>query len=368
MPRVKLMFLILLVATLSPFFVNGEDWDFKTEVVVDNLSRPWAVAQLHDGKLIITERAGQLRTWDGSSLSEPIKVPDWVYNAGQGGLLDVIERRIDNEYWLFITFATGTHKNNQLALAKAKLVGKQLTDFQVIFRALPEKSGGYHFAGRITFLPDDTLVFGVGDGYQYMAQAQQLDNHFGKVIRIKADGSVPKNNPYANDANPIKQVIYSYGHRNPQGMFFDSARQLLFSNEHGPKGGDEINLLQPAKNYGWPEITYGVDYSGDIISDLTHKKGMEQPVLQWTPSIAPSSILVYSGDMFPKLKGKVLVTALKFRQLRVIDVIDTEKGMTLGEQSIYLKDKEERLRDIEQSLDGAIYVISDSGKLIKLFK
>lgn len=345
---------------------------FKVDVLADGLERPWAVSQKSDGQLVITERNGNLRIYNKQGLSKPIAVPDKIYNAGQGGMLDVTERNIDGVDWLYMSYASGDNDNNQLVVSRAQLVNSQLENFQVIFKASPIKKGGYHFAGRITFLPDNSLIFGVGDGYSYMKQAQTLDNHFGKLVRINHDGSVPEDNPFYTQAKQSpKQYLattYSYGHRNPQGMFYDEKRNIVFSHEHGPKGGDEINIILPGKNYGWPEITYGVDYSGEIISDLTHKEGMEQPILQWTPSIAPSSMLVYDGEMFPQFKGHLLVTTLKYRELRLVEILDSDNGVKMGEQTIYMKDVGERLRDIEQGQRGELYIVTDAGQLLKLSK
>jgi aldose sugar dehydrogenase len=262
----------------------------------------------------------------------------------------------------------------------------QFEDIKILFRANPMKAATYHFAGRLAFLADKTIVFGVGDGYSYMDDAQDLSSHLGKIIRLNDDGSVPKDNPYVGVKNALPE-IYSYGHRNPQGLFYDVEQNVLFSNEHGPKGGDEVNIIKPKLNYGWPEITYGIDYTGFEITPHQTKPGMETPLVNWTPSIAPSSIIVYRGQAFPKLNGLLLNTALKYREIRVVKLgkaqanqAQSKNGKTLIEnksnlshsnytlitQKTLLKDKNERLRDIAIDNSGLIYLITDSGKLLQI--
>lgn len=343
-------------------------FDFQLEVLSEDLQRPWGISHLGDGQMLITERHGSLRLFNGKHLSAAIPgVPD-VYNAGQGGLLDVTAHPqfADNQL-IYLTLSYGARSSNGTRLIRAQFNDNKLTQLKALFQAAPAKKQALHFAGRIAFLPDNTLVFGVGDGYTYKEHAQRLDSHLGKIIRLNDDGSVPADNPFVLTKG-AKPEIYSYGHRNPQGVFFDHRRQRLFSNEHGPKGGDEINIIQPGLNYGWPAITYGIDYSGAVISELTHKDGMEQPLLQWTPSIAPSSMVVYYGSTFPELNGHILTTALKFTQLRVVALQGTGTEIQVKSQQVYLKEYGERIRDIELDELGRIYLITDSGKLWRLSK
>jgi len=340
----------------------------KVTELANGLARPWAVAQLPDGSLLITERKGQLRWFNNGALSGAINGLPRVYNAGQGGMLDVKPHPdFVNNNLIYFTYGKGNDKNNATYLGKAKFKDGQLTEVSELFKAEPNKENAYHYSGRLEFLPDGTLVFAVGDGYFYKDKAQELDNHFGKVIRLNDDGSVPANNPFVGQAN-VKPEIYSYGHRNPQGMFYDVERKLLFSNEHGPKGGDEINVITPALNYGWPAITYGVDYSGDIISELTHKEGMEQPLLQWTPSIAPSSLLVYYGREFPEFNGDILTTTLKYQELRLVELSGDKNKIEVKGQKTFLKNEYGRLRDIEIGKAGELYLVTDAGLLLKLTK
>lgn len=342
-------------------------FEFNKEVVAEGLDRPWGIAHLNENKFVITERNGDVRILNNGKLSKAIDDLPSVFNAGQGGLLDVIaDPDFETNQILYFTFAAGKASKNATYLAKAKLVGESLQNVETIFVASPFKKSAYHFSGRLNFLPDNTLVFAVGDGYSYRDQAQTLDNHFGKVVRINRDGSVPSDNPFVNTKD-AKPEIFSYGHRNPQGMFYDAKRDVLFSNEHGPKGGDEINILEPGLNYGWPTITYGVEYSGDIISEITEKEGMEQPLLHWTPSIAPSSMEVYYGEEFPQLNGHILNTALKFQELRIVELSKGKEVKVLGQQT-FLKSEGQRLRDIETDDQGRVFIITDNGEVWRLSK
>jgi glucose/arabinose dehydrogenase len=338
----------------------------SAEKLTEKLERPWAVNVLDDGRILVTERAGFLRVWKSGQLSAPIKLADNIFNEGQGGLLDVIAHPdFKTNKTVYFTYSTGDKGRNATRLASAQLHGNELVNYKILFTAQPYKEAAYHFAGRMAFLPDGTLVFGVGDGYKYMKQAQTLDNHFGKIIRLNDDGSVPADNPFVNTPN-AKPEIYSYGHRNPQGLVYDSKSGSLLSNEHGPKGGDEINLIQAGLNYGWPEITYGIDYSGDIISELTHKEGMEQPLLQWNPSIAPSSLIVYRHEQMPELQNSIINSALKYQEMRQVKIDVKSADWKLGEQTTWFKNEFGRMRDITMDAAGNIFVVTDGGILLKV--
>lgn len=341
-------------------------FEFTLETLSEDLDRPWGITHIGNNRLLITERDGGVRYYDSQQLKPAIDELPSVYNVGQGGLLDVIAHpNFANNQTLYFTMSRGSATNNGTHVIRAKWQDNTLSEIKTIFTPTPSKKQALHYSGRIAFMPDNSLVFAVGDGYLYMDDAQKLDSHLGKIVRIYDDGSVPADNPFVNQTGVLPE-IYSYGHRNPQGMYFDHKRQLLFSNEHGPKGGDEVNLIKPGNNYGWPAITYGVDYSGDIISELTHKDGMEQPLLHWTPSIAPSALLVYYGKEFPALNGHVLTTALKFTQLRLIKLAGAAEQLKVVAQEVYLKEKGERIRDLEIDAQGRIYLITDSGKLWRL--
>ncbi len=334
---------------------------FEITEITDQLDHPWSLAELPDGQLLITERRGRLIRINADQVHRISGVPD-VLDVGQGGLLDIkLHPRFTENSWLYFSYAQGTRGDNRLRLMRAKLEGNQLTDQQVIFSARPGKSGGLHYAGRIAFLPDNTLLLSIGDGYRFMDQAQEKNSLLGKIIRLNENGKIPGNNPFA-DVPGTAGEIYSYGHRNPQGLIYDPVRQQVFSNEHGPKGGDEINIIRPGNNYGWPVITYGVDYSGLSITPYRERPGMEQPLINWTPSIAPSSITVYNGNMFPELQGDLLSTTLKTRHLRRVEM---DGNHPIAEHEL-LGDLNERLRYIHTAMDGSLYLLTDSGKLLQL--
>ena len=357
--------LVCAIAAFTTSFVCSAD--FSQNLLSDELERPWAVTVLPDQSLLVTEREGQLRWWHNGKLSSPIAVPAEIFNSGQGGLLDVHPHpNFANNHTIYLTYATGSRNKNATRLAKAQFKQGKLSGFTVLFTAKPLKKAAYHFSGRMAFLPDQTLVFGVGDGYNYMEQAQTLDSHFGKILRLNDDGTVPADNPFVGKKDAMPE-IYSYGHRNPQGMYFDKKTQQLISNEHGPKGGDEINLIEAGENYGWPAITYGVAYSGKTISEHTHMEGMLQPLVQWTPSIAPSSVHFYRHKTIPEFQDSLLNTALKFEELRSVKVTSTRKGnWQVGEQQTHLKEEIGRIRDLDVNANGEVLLVTDSGKLVKL--
>jgi len=248
-----------------------------------------------------------------------------------------------------------------LFLSSAELKNDTLENQKVIFEAIAPRRTSVHIGAKIAFMQDGTLLLNSGDGFDHREKAQYLDNHFGKIIRINTDGTVPKDNPFVNTIGALPE-IYSYGHRNMQGLIVISSGDI-YENEHGPKGGDEMNLIKPSLNYGWPAITYGIDYSGAVISPFTEKEGMEQPLLHWTPSIAPSDMVYYEDSLYPELTDAFLVTALVSKDVKkVIFENDTDKQESL------FSDLNERLRNIEISPAGFIYLLTDGpgGKLIKV--
>ncbi|WP_261843804.1 PQQ-dependent sugar dehydrogenase [Aliamphritea ceti] len=348
-----------LLLSVSPFAVSQPS--FQITEITAQLDRPWSLAELPDDQLLVTERNGRLVRINADQIHSIDGVPD-VLDAGQGGLLDIkLHPQFSENSWLYLSYSHGTQRNNQLRLMRAKLEGNKLVDQQVIFSARPEKSSGLHFAGRIAFLPDNTLLLSIGDGYKYLEQAQDKTSLLGKIIRLDESGQVPDDNPFINQPDTAPE-IYSYGHRNTQGLVYDPVRQKIFANEHGPKGGDEINIIQSGNNYGWPVITYGVDYSGLSITPYRERPGMEQPLVNWTPSIAPSSITVYYGNMFPELQGDLLSTTLKARHLRWVEM----NGDQPGQEHELLGELNERLRYIQTARDGSLYLLTDSGKLLQL--
>jgi aldose sugar dehydrogenase len=376
--------IILLAMHVPTVFAQAEHTDtavqarfpaYQVEIIASALHFPWSLAFLPDGKLLVTERSGQLRMVDHGVLSTPIAgLPEDIYVKSQGGLLDVV---LHPDYlqngWLYLSYASGTDEHNALTLMRAKLDGLRLVEQQVLFRVSPDKDTPVHFAGRMAFLPDNTLLLTSGDGFDYREKAQLKNSLLGKIVRLMDDGSVPLDNPFVApsevsaeaDYDPrLSPYIYSIGHRNPQGIVYDATRNTVFAHEHGPAGGDEINIIERGYNYGWPVITNGLDYSGARISPFTTYPNMQQPWLDWTPSIAPSGMAVYQGDMFTGLKGDMLVTSLKFKQVYWLHMA----GMQIVQQQTLFGDIGQRLRDIRVHPDGSIYLLTDSneGQILRI--
>lgn len=338
--------------------------DVTVNELASGLDHPWGMTFLPTGEVLITERSGQMRAFQfGSGLSAPLKgVPKVVAN-NQGGLLDVIaDPDFTSNQTIYFCYSRPTEGGSSSSVASATYTAGELKNVKDIFIADSVVDNGFHFGCRLAFDTENDLYVALGDRYKYMKEAQNTDNHFGKIVRIEKDGSVPKDNPFTDGKAP---EVYSYGHRNIQGLTVHPDTGEVWAMEHGPKGGDEINLIEAGNNYGWPVITYGIDYNGDIISDKTHQEGMEQPVLYWNPSIAPSGMTFYKGDVFKAWQGDLLVGALKFRHLRRISFND--KGEPEA-QTEYLKDRNERIRDVEVGPNGFIYVLTDedNGKLLQV--
>lgn len=340
----------------APDIIERPMADFNIEVVTDGLKNPWAVMLKGDGYLI-TERGGALYEVNSGIKTEISGLPKDIYVEGQAGLFDIVTRG-DR---VFISYAYGDAEANGTALISAKLNGNALTDTKTLFRATPPKDTNAHFGGRIAFLPDDTLVLTTGEGFKYREAAQDLNSHLGKTVRLTLNGGVPQDNPKLGD----KRQVYSYGHRNVQGLAYDSETGKLWSHEHGPRGGDELNLIQPGENYGWPIASKGLDYNGAKITPHETHPGMRDGVHVWTPSIAASGLAIYRGDMFPEWEGDALVGGLVSKDIRVVDL---EDGKSVGEISI-LSDIGARIRDVRVANDGAILVLTDdktNGQLLRI--
>lgn len=335
---------------------------YTITVIADSLNHPWSLAFLPDGRMLVTERSGQLRIIDQGKVSNPLTgVPD-VFAKSQGGLFDVVlHPDYENNGWLYLSYAYGDDDANATQLARARLKGNSLVDVAVLFTASPFKNTPVHYGGRMAFLPDNTLLLAIGDGFDFREQAQRNDNHLGTIVRLNDDGRVPTDNPFVDDANVLPE-IWSYGHRNPQAIVVHPDTGTVLSHEHGPAGGDEVNQLQAGLNYGWPIATYGVDYSGAAISPFTHYPGTEQPLLHWTPSIAPGGMAIGHAEAFPTLQGNWLIAALKAREVRRVHVNDDQ---TLIQQSLFTE-LGARIRDIRVASDGTLYLLTDSadGKVL----
>lgn len=347
---------------------------FEVKVIGTGLKNPWSISEVFDGSLLVTEKQGRLfryKSWGRQTLTG---LPDDIYVSGQGGLLDVIPAPdFEETQEIYFSYAYGTDAANGTALARARLGEEQyeptpLEDVTIIFRADPPKAGSSHFGGKIAFLPDDTLVLTLGDGFGYREDAQKADTHLGKLVRLNRDGTVPADNPFKGQEKngaAFKPEIYSMGHRNPQGLAYDAQTDTLWSHEHGPRGGDELNRIEPGTNYGWPIATTGRDYQGARISPFETYEGMVDPVYDWVPSIAPSGLAIYRGEMFPEWNGDALIGGLASRDLRRVDL---ENGVAVGEESL-LADLEGRIRDVRIARDGSVLILiehPENGKLIKL--
>jgi len=370
----KPLLTMLLGLLLTPLLwaVESQQANFRVEVIARNLDHPWGLAFLDSGQLLVTERSGQLRLVKQGRVGKPIAGLPEIWVGGQGGLLDVT---VQGD-WIYFSYAEpGTLPlTNSTAVARAKLSPdqRQLTDLEVIFRQQPKYVSRGHFGSRLAFSNDGFLFITLGERYLPRDDAQTLDNHHGKVIRLWPDGRVPEDNPYAktggakqNAASQALPEIWSIGHRNIQGAAIHPGSGRLWIHEHGPQGGDEINVPAAGKNYGWPVITYGEEYGGGKIGEGTHKAGMEQPLHYWVPSIAPSGMAFYTGSAFPQWQGDLFVGSLKFQQLVRLE-LDGEK--VVAEERLLKAEVGERIRDVVQGPDGLLYLLTDSdnGKIIRL--
>ncbi|AFL75663.1 PQQ-dependent sugar dehydrogenase [Thiocystis violascens] len=343
---------------------------WRAEVVVTGLEHPWSIAWLPDGSALITERPGRLRiVREGVLDPTPIAgVPD-VFAQGQGGLLDVAPHPdfADNRL-IYLSYATGTKDANRTTVAKARFDGTRLNDLDVIFRNAETKNDGQHFGSRILWLADGSLLLSIGDGgnppiafagENIRNQAQRLGTHFGKILRLTSDGQPHPGNPFLGRPG-ARPEIHTFGHRNIQGMALDPASGRVWANEHGSRGGDELNLIEPGRNYGWPAVTYSKEYWGPRISNETSRPGIPEPRIVWTPSKAPSGLAFYTGDRYPRWKGDLFSGALKFGQIRHID-LDGEQ--VIGEEKLTIGS---RVRDVRQGPDGYLYVLTDQDKGVLL--
>lgn len=351
-----------LVAETYPKIISTQTGPVKLSVVASNLSVPWGIALLPDGSALLTERPGRLLQLDlGSGKTTPVAGVPKVLASGQGGLLDVqTHPQYKSNQRLYLCYSTTDGDTNTTALGMGTLVEGALKDFKQIFAARPAFDTVHHFGCRIQFARDGKLFLTVGDRHQ-RDLAQLLDNHMGKLLRLNEDGTPAKDNPFAGRAGALAE-IFSYGHRNPQGLAIHPQTGLPWLNEHGPRGGDEINQPQPGRNYGWPVITFGREYYGPKIGEGTAKAGMEQPVHQWTPSIGPSGLVVYSGKAFPKWRGDFFSGAMALTHLSRITITN---GVVSNEERL-LEDLKLRVRDVEQDGDGNLLLLTDAGMVLKL--
>jgi glucose/arabinose dehydrogenase len=347
--------LILLLALFAPTI--AADVDYRLETYTSGLSLPWSIAFLPDGSALVTELGGRLRRIDSSGQAgKEIENVPAVYFGGQGGLFDVLlHPDFGRNSLVYLSYAEGGPRNNGTAVARGKLVENRLENVEVIYRTAPRKDTPVHYGGRMAFLADGTLLLTSGDGFDYREAAQDIASGLGKVIRMNDDGSPAQHNPF--EQSPY---VYSYGHRNAQGLAV-SPSGVVWLHEHGPRGGDELNRIEPGVNYGWPAITYGLDYNGAIISPFTEWEGMAQPEHYWVPSIAPSGLMIYQGDLFPEWKGDLFLGALVNREVRRLNLVN---GEVVAEETLF-SELDDRIRDVRSGPDGAIYVLT-SKKIVRI--
>ena len=341
-----------------------EQQNVRLTEVVGGLDSPWAAAFLPDGDLLITEKGGHLwRARDGE-LKTTIKGTPPVAQIGQGGLLDVaLDPDFTNNRWIYLSYSGAGEGGYGTEVIRGQLEDNQLTNVEVIFRALPKYDGGRHFGSRLQFGADGKLYISLGDRGQ-RDPAQDRSNHIGSLIRINPDGSVPADNPFVGNS-AMEPEIFTYGNRNMQGMALQPGTGRIWTNEHGPQGGDELNIMTAGTNYGWPVITYGVNYgTGTKIGEGTHKEGMAQPVHYWDPSIATSGLTFYGGDRYPAWNGDAFVGSLKFGFVARLELND--KNEVTNEERLF-KGALERVRGIHQGPDGYLYILDEGlGKLLRI--
>lgn len=346
--------------------IKSDDQRFVVDTVVSGLKVPWGLAFLPNGDMLISEREGKLLLFSKGKLSQSIEGLPPIMAFGQGGLLDLcLHPDYKKNGWIYISYsALNTESKKRIgntAIMRAKLQGNKLVEQQVIFRGNPETDRGHHFGCKLAFDKNGKLFFGIGDRGQHFDFPQKLDNTNGKIHRINDDGSIPKDNPFVKTTGALPS-IWSYGHRNPQGNVFHPVTGELWETEHGPKGGDELNLVKPGLNYGWPVISYGINYDGTILTALKEKEGMEQPVHQWTPSIGPCGMTFVTGNRYKGWENNILVGSLSFKYL---------ERVVLKDRSVVKREKllEDigRVRNVVMGPDGLVYVsIENPGKILRL--
>ena len=370
LPRIALLLCTLLILVSfqaqaqTPHIFHTQEVTFALEPVTDGLGIPWGMAFIGDNLMLVTEREGRISLLDISSDKRtPLQGAPEVKVDGQGGMLDVaVPPDFKTGDWIYFTFVRDKAGEGVTVLARAKLSGNKLTAWQDLLETRSATDTTVHFGSRITFDETDHVYFGVGDRGE-RPTAQDLSNHAGTVMRLKRNGRLPKDNPYVGRTDVLPE-IWSYGHRNPQGIAYDRTQQRLWVIEHGPRGGDEINLVLPGRNYGWPVISYGKEYWGPVqVGEGTAREGMEQPVKQYTPSIAPGSLILYSGKAFPAWRGNLFSGALKLRHLNRVTMNDQAKA--IGEERL-LTELNERIRALAESPQGWIYFSTDSGKIYRI--
>ena len=369
--KISCAFALSGLTSLSTHAVDFKELDklalnVKPVTVAQGISIPWAIEALPNGDLLITERSGILYLLrnNSTSLTKITGLPKIDAN-GQGGLLDLeLHPDFANNQWLYITYSSseGDGAGSNTALMRAKLSNdhSQLLESQQLYKGEHNSKKGQHYGSRIVFDNQNYVYFSIGDRGSRDINPQDLGRDGGKIYRLHDDGKIPSDNPFVNQKG-AKPAVWSYGHRNPQGMWFDGDNSVFWAHEHGPRGGDELNMIKPKTNYGWPVVSYGINYSGTSFTDLTEKPGMQAPILQWTPSIAPSDMLLVKGDKYPELKGKFLLASMKYAFVSVLEIAD---GKVVKQSK--LLEGIGRIRSLAQGDDGTIYLGLDGQGIVRL--
>lgn len=368
----KLIFIIPLIAVVfsacaqqpesSVKAENPGSLSYTTEIIVPDLPIAWGLEFLPDGSMLITEKAGGIIHFKNGVKTNIEGVPE-VYNRGQGGLLDIkLHPDYANNGWIYISYASpeGEGSGGNTDIMRAKLNGNSLTNQEVLYKAEPNTTRGQHFGSRIAFDNDGYLFFSIGERGDHFVNPQDLTRDNGKVYRLYDDGRIPEDNPFVNTPN-AKKAIYSYGHRNPQGMIKHPVTGEIWTHEHGPQGGDEINIVKAGKNYGWPVISYGINYDNTIITEITEKEGMEQPLFYWVPSIAPSGFAMVTSDKYPDWKNNLLVGSLKFGY---VERLVLENNKVVKREKLF--EGIGRVRNVIQAPDGFIYLGVEGKGIVKV--
>lgn len=362
---ILLCFILITPAFAQKPTVKRDKGDITIEVLAEGLEHPWGMAFLPDKRLLVTERSGSLRILDtAKGLSQPVQGTPEVFAEGQGGLLDVaLDPDFDQNNRIYLTFAEpGKDSTATTALGMGTFENDRINDFKVIFRMEPAIKGPNHFGGRIVFTQDDRILLTLAERFQF-DPAQDNSNHMGTVIRIKKDGSVPQDNPFVEDKE-ARDEIWSYGHRNIESAAIDPKTGNLWIAEMGPMGGDEFNLIEAGKNYGWPVVSWGDNYDGSDIPDHDTRPEFESPKIVWTPTISPSGMVFYNGDMYPEWQDHSLVGGLTSSGIVIVEV-NGENAEEVERIPVAA-----RVRDVEQAPDGSVFVITDdkNGKVLRLNK
>ena len=341
---------------------------YSIETLAEGLDRPYAFAFLPDGDILITEKSNRLRiVRNDALLSFTIAgVPDVFVDDLYCGLLDIVlHPRFEDNNFIYFSYTYGRKDANATRVSRAQYINEKLQNVEEIFTAFPMKDTLNHAGGHMAFLSDETLLITVGEGFEYREKAQDLESMLGKIVRVTDTGEIPENNPFTNKKGH-RTPVWSYGHRHPQGLLYDAVAETVYEHEHGPQGGDEINIIKPGNNYGWPIATQGMDYSGVYVSPFKEYPGTEPPLVNWTPSLAPSGITQCRNCQWKEWEGDLFVGMLKTKHVRRIHL---EKGV-VREQEALFEEIGERIRNLGFGPDGALYVLTENkaGRLLKIVK